>query len=342
MEIKSGKIQKPQRVVIYGVEGIGKTTLAAAFPNPVFVDVEESSGHIDVARVDTPTSWPMLLAELDEFIKDTHGFQTLVIDSADWSEALAKKDICAAAKVTAIGDVSYGVLYQRLSVQWGMFLQKLTAIAQKMNVVLTCHAQLYKFEQPDEIGQYDRWTLKLQQSFKVDLCAMTKEWGDMVLFCNYKTFVQKTDGKNKAQGGERYMYASHHPAWDAKNRHNLAEELPMRFEEIAHCFPPSASAPTATTTAAVKEEPKREQSAPAAPNNPAAPQSKGAFNPELYNLIEFSGITEAELVDYLVAKGFLKNKEDGIGNLAEGFVKKMIEPKNWDKVVSYINDNRKQ
>ena len=88
-------------------------------------------------------------------------------------------------------------------------------------MVLTAHAQIKKFEQPDELGAYDRWELKLEKK----TAPLTKEWADMVLFANYKTMVVNVDnqgaakGKNKAQGGQRVMFTTHHPAWDAKNRY---------------------------------------------------------------------------------------------------------------------------
>ena len=65
------------------------------------------------------------------------------------------------------------------------------------------------------------------------------EWADMILFVNYKTFSVATDDKgtkHKAQGGTRTMYTTHHPCWDAKNRHNLPDEMPFEYERIAHCF----------------------------------------------------------------------------------------------------------
>src|SRR5690625_3601300 len=61
----------------------------------------------------------------------------------------------------------------------------------------------------------------------------------MVLFLNYKTYSVATDqsGKKfKAQGGERVMYTTHHPAWDAKNRYGLPDELPLDYSHIAHIF----------------------------------------------------------------------------------------------------------
>ena len=64
---------------------------------------------------------------------------------------------------------------------------------------------------------------------------LVKEWADMVLFANYKTFAVKTEnGKTKGQGGERRMYTTHHPCWDAKNRFGLPGEMPFDYAGIAH------------------------------------------------------------------------------------------------------------
>lgn len=42
-QITRGLIVKPQKVVVYGPEGIGKTTFAADFPDPLFIDTEGST-----------------------------------------------------------------------------------------------------------------------------------------------------------------------------------------------------------------------------------------------------------------------------------------------------------
>ena len=54
MNITSGIQARAQRVVIYGTEGIGKSTLASQFPDPLFIDTEGSTSNMDVKQ--TPTS----------------------------------------------------------------------------------------------------------------------------------------------------------------------------------------------------------------------------------------------------------------------------------------------
>ena len=57
MRISRGKIATAQRIVLMGVEGIGKSTFASMFPDPLFIDTEGSTSDLDVARLPAPESW---------------------------------------------------------------------------------------------------------------------------------------------------------------------------------------------------------------------------------------------------------------------------------------------
>ncbi|MGF6367234.1 hypothetical protein M2454_003099, partial [Aequitasia blattaphilus] len=239
MKIISGKIAKAQKVVIYGPEGIGKSTLASQFPKPLFIDTEGSTNNMDLQRLETPSSLEMLLQQI-EWVKQNKPCQTLVIDTADWTERLVIQYVCDRGNKDSITKFGYGEGYIQLEEKFGKLLNLLSDLIEiGINVVVTAHAKLTKFEQPDEMGAYDRYELKLGNKTTAKTASLLKEWADMVLFCNYKTLVVATDDKGtkfKGQGGKRVMYTTHHPAWDAKNRHNLPEELDMDYKEIAFIF----------------------------------------------------------------------------------------------------------
>lgn len=232
MEIIRGKIPCAKKTVIYGPEGIGKSTFASEFPDPVFIDTEGSTRDMDVGRLPVPTSWNMLLEEVKYVIQNPSVCKTLVIDTADWAEQLCSVGICDKYQKTGIEDFGYGKGYVFLQEEFGRLLNLLSELAEQkgIHVVLTAHAKMRKFEQPDEMGAYDRWEMKLSKN----VSPMVKEWADMVLFANYKTHVIKVDGKNKAQGGQRVMYTTHHSCWDAKNRYGLPDEVPFAYDAIAH------------------------------------------------------------------------------------------------------------
>lgn len=234
IQVTKGKVETAKKVVIYGPEGIGKSTLASNFPNPVFIDTEGSTKALDVARYPEVKNWMDIKAFVEDTI-NTRQFSTIVIDTADWAERFCIRSVCAKQKVTGIEDIPYGKGYTYVMEEFASLLDLCNkAIAAGINVIFTAHAQMRKFEQPDELGAYDRWEMKLSKK----TAPLLKEWADMVLFCNYKTQVM-TDSKTqskKAFGGKRVMYASHHPCWDAKNRYNLPDQMDMEFTQIANLF----------------------------------------------------------------------------------------------------------
>ncbi|PKM72828.1 MAG: hypothetical protein CVU91_07315 [Firmicutes bacterium HGW-Firmicutes-16] len=267
MQITRGITGGALKCVIYGPEGIGKSTFAAQFPSPVFIDTEGSTKFMNVARTPTPSSWAMLIEQVQYFRIHPNECKTLVLDTADWAEMLCLKKICAEKQITGIEDLGYGKGYIYLEEEFGRLLNLLEEVVRLgINVVITAHAQMRKFEQPDELGAYDRWELKLEKKTS----ALVKEWADIVLFANYKTYVVNVDnqgaqkGKNKAQGGKRTMYTTHHTCWDAKNRHGLPDELTFEFAQIAHLFNMVSASATIQPAITIAESP------PAAPI-PSAP-----------------------------------------------------------------------
>lgn len=234
MEITYGRVRSAQKVVIYGPEGIGKSTFASRFPEPLFIDTEGSTKMLDIARLPAPNSWQDILDEVNYVANNPTYCKTLVIDTADWAEQQAVSAICQRAKKSGIEDFGYGKGYTYVAEEFQGLLRQLDKLIDRgIHVVITAHAKMRKFEQPDEMGAYDRWELKLSKQS----APLLKEWADMVLFANYKTFTVRTEEKKvKAQGGERTMYTCHHPCWDAKNRHGLPEEVPFTYESVRTCI----------------------------------------------------------------------------------------------------------
>ena len=95
----------------------------------------------------------------------------------------------------------------------------------------------------------------------------------MVLFANYKTWSVAVDDKGKkrkAQGGERVMYTSHNPCWDAKNRYGLPDEVPFSYESIRHIIEQEGGRNTYTG----RQKPTQGQPAPDPAPRPETPDMK--------------------------------------------------------------------
>ena len=248
MKITKGKQARAQRVVLYGVESVGKSTFAAQFPNPLFLDIEQGTSHLDVDRCDIG-SWKQLTDSLAE-AKATD-YQTIVIDSADWAERLCVEDLLATSKKTSIEDFGFGKGWVMVAERMSRMLTSVDALIEAgKNVVLIAHSKIVRFEAPDALAAYDRYELKLSKQSS----PLLKEFADELWFLRFKTKVSTTDtGKGKGIGGkERILLTTHSAAYDAKTRSGLAEELPLEWASVSHLFPIAKAAPvTAPVTAPI-------------------------------------------------------------------------------------------
>lgn len=210
--ITTGKILRPLRVVLYGPEGIGKSTFASQFPNPVFMDIEGGTYQLNIARFPVPKSAQEMWKFIDEgLIHAKHEYKTLVIDTADWFETLISKYVCSVARKDSIEDFGYGKGYVVLKESFQDYLNQLQRLIDEkgMNVVFTAHSQIKRFEDPDQSGGYDRYELKCSRH----VCSLLKEWCDLLFFVNYKTTIIENDGKRKAVGGrDRIIHTEHSAA----------------------------------------------------------------------------------------------------------------------------------
>ena len=357
MKITKGpKANKPVKCVVYGPEGIGKSTFAASFPDPLFIDTEGSTDLMDVKRFDRAGNWPTLLLQVQAVKQNPNSCQTLVLDTADWAERMCEDLICRQGGQTSIEGFGYGKGYTMVKEEFAKMLDLLTDVnGLGINIVITAHAIIRKFEKPEEMGAFDRYELKAGNKAGNQIAAILKEWADMVLFANYMETVVDVDGKKKVQGGRRVMYTQHSPTWDAKNRYGLAMMLPFEFAQIAKCIPtvtadekptqePAKTAPTPvqetkqpaheqTTTPTTKTPPAPPQAAKTANAKPAD-QPRDGVNPKLLTMADGAGITLQELSDFARLAGCLSGNVL-VKDFPAGFFEQVIEP-NWKQVTQFI------
>ncbi|MGC6173219.1 ATP-binding protein [Lacrimispora sp. 38-1] len=370
MQIIKGKLPGAKKTVVYGPEGIGKSTFAARFPDPVFIDTEGSTKDMDVARLPEPSSWTMILNQVSDVIKTPNVCKTLIVDTADWAETLCTTSVCTKNQKSSIEDFGYGKGYTYIQEEFGKLLNLLTDVTKVgINVVLTAHAKMRKFEQPDEMGAYDRWEMKLSKG----VAPMVKEWADMVLFCNYKTMVVNVDGqgaqkgKNKAQGGRRVMYTTHHSCWDAKNRYGLPDEVPFEYDSIRHIiessvagnpvseekkttspvFQPKQEDSGSTVSQSREEPPKEEKTA-----SPVDTKSESVTPPDvkideripkaLRDLMIRNQVDEWDIQNVVAARGYL-TADIPVWKYEEvnpGFIDGVLVAA-WDQVYEMIKEMKK-
>lgn len=229
--ITKGREQQPPRIMIYGSEGVGKSTFAALAPNPVFVQTEDGLSEIDCSKFPLAKSFDDVVLQLQAVRDEQHDYGTVVIDSLDWLERLVWDRVCADYGVKCIekADGGYGKGYVHALTYWRQIVSILNDIRSKrgMAVVMIAHAAVERFEDPEHAA-YDRYTPRLHKK----ACSLVCEWVDAVLFASRRLRVDSTTGKAApvgADGGERILRTNGSPACIAKNRFGLPTELPLSW-----------------------------------------------------------------------------------------------------------------
>ena len=231
--LKTGISKAPPRILMYGAEKVGKTTMAANAPNPIFLRTEDGEGKLDM------TSWD--IKSFDDFIQaitvlsnEEHDFQTVVVDTIDWFEPLifaqVIKDRPQSEKgkaITNIDDYGYGKGYMYAMDYWSQVIDGLNYLrtTKNMMVILLAHTHIKSYSPPDSEA-YDRFTLKMNEKASEKLM----EFVDCIFFARKKVFLREDDkGKNKAIGtaeGREIMTESL-PSFRAGNRYNLPASIPL-------------------------------------------------------------------------------------------------------------------
>lgn len=216
--IQRGRVVQPPRLVLYGMEGIGKSTFAANFPAPVFVQTEDGLGQIDCARFPLAKSSNDVILQLSALLKEKNDFQTIVIDSLDWLERLIWDAVCKESKVDSIEKIGYGKGYVNALTTWREILNLLNALHDSNKIILLlAHAIAEDYSDP-EIVNMKRFTPRLHKTAR----SLIAEWADAVFLATRKFGAAKGD-----QDNPRILRTEASPFQVAKSRFSIPAEMPL-------------------------------------------------------------------------------------------------------------------
>jgi hypothetical protein len=232
----------PWTMLVYGPEGVGKSTLVLDIEDHLHLDIEQSANQLNTSKYPEP---PLTLADvydvIDSLYSQDHRYKTLVIDTIDRLEALVFAHVVTSQRarpnggqIQNIEDFGYGKGYQVALDEWRRLVARLDELraVRKMNVLLLGHTFIKPFKNPDG-PDYDRYTLRLNEK----AAGFIKEWCDAVLFARFdeSTTLVGEKGRERVKGvisGERSLYTVRTAAYDAKNRFSLPEQLPLSWREL--------------------------------------------------------------------------------------------------------------
>lgn len=247
--LKSTKRDVPPVILLYGVDGIGKTSLAAEFPSPIYLatDGEHTPEGIDLPTPGTIETFNELLDVFGELLTEDHDHKTVIIDSLDGLEPLIWHATCSRLGITSIEEAGYGKGYVEADFEWGEYLAAVSALAQRgMYVVQLAHPEIVRFDSP-VTDPYSRYQPRLHKRAN----AVIRERADIVAFMNYRVSIKEKEVARQtkvahAEGGkERQVHLNEGAGFNAKNRYNMPDTIVYRkgngFAELSKYWPGAAN-----------------------------------------------------------------------------------------------------
>jgi len=238
-----------QRIVVSGVEKIGKTTLACNAPKTLLVPLEIGYAAMNVAKTPMLNTFEEVMALVRE-VKSaaqagTFRFATLAFDSASALERMihdsvlrrdpkfSQKNATALTMEAALG--GYGKAYQFANELFADFLRECDELALYggINIIITCHVFAAKVIDPAH-GEYDTWDLLLhspKNQKNYGKREMITQWADMVGFLHEPLFITKGEGEALAKANSmnqgRVMGVDRRPSYVAGNRYGISGVIPV-------------------------------------------------------------------------------------------------------------------
>lgn len=232
LEVRKSNPNKPVRIMCYGVEGVGKSTLGAKAQNPIFISPEGGTDQLgDVAEMPDVTDWDSVISAVAKLGKEQHNYQTLVIDSADWLEGLAHTKIIGNSNKSIITcNGGYGAGFRESQSMHQSLIKLLSQLREErnMNIVVTAHAHVKNVKDPSMMEDYEAFEIKCHEF----VSSLWREWVDGLFFARFRTFIKAKDGTVKARAlsdGTRVVYTVKQAFCQAKNRYGMPAE--MEFNE---------------------------------------------------------------------------------------------------------------
>jgi hypothetical protein len=241
--LKRGRSIEAPRIIVYGVNGIGKSTFGAQSDSPIFIPAEDGLGLLDVARFPRPESISDVTESLKALADEPHEFKTVVLDTTDEIERLIFAQVALDHGKKSIEEIGYAKGYVFAHSYWQKILDALDALRQLkgMASILIAHSLIKAYTPPDN-DPFDRYRFDLHDKS----ASILRDWADVILFANYKVYLKKTgqgfDEHVRAVGqGERIMFTEERPAHWAKNRYCLPYELPFSWEAFKNAMTESVN-----------------------------------------------------------------------------------------------------
>jgi hypothetical protein len=233
--IKKTKQDNPERILIYGPHKIGKSTFASTATGSIFIQCEDGLDALNATAFPLCRRWSDILDCMTTLYQTDHGYQCIVLDTADWAEKLAQEEVCKQNNVKSIEAIGYGKGYVYVADLFKELLDGLNALRlnKKMRIIILAHSEIRRFDDP-QADAYDRYQIKLHKL----VGKLIQEWCDVIGFAQLDTItkVEKAKGFKDERTraittGQRVLRLTGSPSFDAGNRFSLPDSIPLIWSE---------------------------------------------------------------------------------------------------------------
>jgi Cdc6-like AAA superfamily ATPase len=235
---------RPPRTLIYGPPGMGKTSLASEWPDPVFLQVEDGTpAGLELTSFGHLTTFDEVMGCVAALYNEDSDRKTVVLDSLDRLEPMVWQKTCSLRGWETIETPGYGKGYAESDQTWRELIEGLNALRYErgMNIVYVAHSTVVTIDDP-MTQSYSRFDIRLHKR----ATAIFQDEVDAILFLNQDVVVKSETVKKGARtradgGGNRWIYAAPRPAYVAKNRYGIADKIVFErgkgYKALAPSFP---------------------------------------------------------------------------------------------------------
>lgn len=224
------KFTRYPKILLYGLPGLGKSTLASEMPSPVFIATTDGLEGLSVQAFPVAKCAQDVRDAIQYLLTQEHKFKTVVLDTLGWLEKLVHDEVCGELNLDFMTQSSMKS-YPLASLKLRTILDSLNELnkGRKMMVCMIGHATITKFEDPTT-ASYDHYCMQMNEK----VAEMFMQDADIVAFMNQRVTVEEEKGGfnkvQKAKGAMRWLFFDPCPAYYAKD-HGYGLPHQMIFEE---------------------------------------------------------------------------------------------------------------
>lgn len=243
-------ISKPQNrpviATITGDPGVGKTSLAATFPSPIFIRAED--GLQSIPEESRPDAFPLLQnvddlwSQFTALINEEHHYKTVVVDSVTELETMFGRHVVESdpkkPKSLAQAQGGYGAGFQAVATLHARVRRAAQVLNDNgLHVIFIAHSDVSTIEPPDG-DSYTRYDLRLHKKSMTHYVDNV----DMVAYLRLQMFTHGDGDRKKAiSDGTRQAICHTSASNISKNRYGIEEPIDIvkgvnPFEGIVPCL----------------------------------------------------------------------------------------------------------